>query len=129
MWALFFLMKLYDNYDGITSLIGAPIVATGLTVICFPVVLIVGLFLRIPILRRFWNRSIWPATTITLVSAIGFSIGMAMEELLHPVFTISAFLGLFTSISHWPPLGKGVPSITANANKSADSRASRPESP
>jgi hypothetical protein len=120
MWVFFFLIKLFDQYDGISSLIGAPIVATFLTLIAYPLVMLLGQFLRIPKLRELWNARFWPAMTIALAGILALSFGTRFgltesyhdsisdsEELrLHAAISIPAFLALFFCIAYWPPVGR-----------------------
>ncbi|MEP2776436.1 MAG: hypothetical protein ABJQ29_17040 [Luteolibacter sp.] len=120
MWGFFFLMKLFDHYDGISSWIGAPIVATFLTLIAYPLVMLLGQFLRNPKLRELWNASCWPALTIGMASILALSFGTRFgltesyhdsisdsEELrLHAAISIPAFLALFFCIAYWPPVGR-----------------------
>ena len=80
VWVTFFMMKLFDDYDGFMSIIGAPIVATFLTAIVIPAVLIVGLIRSIPGFSSVWYSGTKIPTILLLTSlgvlAFGHSVGL-----------------------------------------------------
>jgi hypothetical protein len=119
MWVAFFLMKLYDEYDGIVSWIGAPIVATPLLAISLPVVLLLGL-----VRRNLTFASIWYSgtaiSTIALVTSLvilifGHALGIretytytnslgdtVTASRLHSFISLPAFFVAAFSVLYWP---------------------------
>ena len=119
LWGTFFFMKLFDDYDGIMSWIGAPFVATIILAISLPVVLVLGLIRRIPSFARMWYSSTVPAISILLASIVvlifGQSLGMresytytnSLEETvtatrLHSYVSLPAFFLAAFSVLYWP---------------------------
>ncbi len=132
MWVFFLLTTIYDHYDGISSWIGAPIIATFLSLITYPLVMLLGQSLRIPRFGKFWNASWWPALTVALVSSLALLFGTMLEltepyhdrvsdstELrLHSAISIPAFLALFFSIAYWPRVARSSrPGAPTTGNK------------
>jgi hypothetical protein len=80
LWGVFFCLKLFDDYDGIMSWIGAPLVATFLWAISLPVVLVLGLTRRISCFARMWYSGRALATSVLIASMgiliFGHSLGM-----------------------------------------------------
>ncbi len=114
-WVFFALLKLYDHYDGFTSIIGAPIVATVLTVLVFPAVVLLGQGLRVRALGRRWYGNPKVAVlllTVCLLLLYGESMGLThtvydevYEETLSrlpAVVSIPAFLGFLFAVTFWP---------------------------
>ena len=119
LWGAFFCMKLFDDYDGIMSWIGAPIVATFLWAISLPVTLVLGLTRRIPCLARVWysGRAL-PMTVLMasmLVLIFGHSLGMreaytyinslgdtVTATRLHSFVSLPAFFLAAFSVLYWP---------------------------
>ncbi len=119
MWVVFFFMKLYDDYDGILSLIGAPIVATFLLAVSLPIVLILGLVRKIHPFAAFWYSGTATAT-IALVASLGvliFGHSLGIREAytytnslgdtitasrLHSFVSLPAFFVAAFSVLYWP---------------------------
>lgn len=115
----FALLKLYDHYDGFTSIIGAPIVAavlTVLTVLVFPAVVLLGQGLRFRALGRRWygnpKLAVLLLTVCLVLLLFGESMGLThtvydevYEETLSrlpAVVSIPAFLGFLFAVTFWP---------------------------
>ena len=115
-WVFFALLKLYDRYDGITSIIGAPIVATVLTVLVFPAVVLLGQGLRFRALGRRWYGNPKVAVLLLTVCLVlllyGESMGLThtvYDEVDEETFSrlpamvgIPAFLGFLFAVTFWP---------------------------
>ena len=119
MWVVFFFIKLYDDYDGIMSLIGAPIVATFLLAVSLPIVLILGLVRRMRSFGAFWYSGTATAK-ITLVASLvmlifGHSLGIqeaytytnslgdrVTASRLHSFVSLPAFFAAAFSVLFWP---------------------------
>jgi hypothetical protein len=112
-------MKLFDDYDGIMSWMGAPFVATFLLAISLPVVLVLGLTRRIPCFARTWYSGRALPTSVLLASIgiliFGHSLGMresytytnSLEDTvtatrLHSFVSLPAFFLAAFSVLYWP---------------------------
>ena len=124
MWGAFIFMKLFDDYDGIMSWIGAPIVATFLLVISLPVVLILGLVRRNHAFASFWYSDTTAARTSLAVSLVILTFGHAIgirepytytnslgdivtASRLHSFVSLPAFFVAAFSVLYWPDNNKG----------------------
>lgn len=113
---IFGFMVLVNEYDGITSFIGAPIIATFLTVIAMPLALLMGLLLRWSRARSWWYASRRPAAIILILSLLVLTFGESLgftqtyfdKELevtglrLHDAASTPSFLGVVFAIVYWP---------------------------
>jgi len=119
LWATFFFMKLYDDYDGIMSWIGAPIVATFLLAVSLPIVLVLGLVRRIRPFAAFWYSRTAIATAVLVPSLgvliFGHSLGLrepyvytnslgdtVTASRLHSFVSLPAFFLAAFSVLYWP---------------------------
>lgn len=119
LWGTFFFMKLFDDYDGIMSWIGAPFVATIILAISLPVVLVLGLTRRIPCFSRLWYSGRVPAMSVLIASIVvlifGQSLGMresytytnslgdtVTSTRLHSFVSLPAFFLVAFSVLYWP---------------------------
>ncbi len=119
MWGAFFIMKLFDDYDGIMSWIGAPIVATFLLVISLPIVLILGLVRRNHAFATSWYSNTTTARTALVVSLVILTFGHAVgireaytytnslgdivtASRLHSLVSLPAFFVAAFSVIYWP---------------------------
>jgi hypothetical protein len=119
LWVTFFFMKLVDDYDGIMSWIGAPIVATILLAITLPIVLVLGLVRRIRLFSAFWYSGTTTTKTALLVSLgvliFGHSLGLreaytftnslgdpVTASRLHSFASLPAFVLAAFSVLYWP---------------------------
>ena len=119
MWGAFFIMKLFDDYDGIMSWIGAPIVASFLLVISLPIVLILGLVRRNHTFASFWYSDSTAARTALVVSLVILTFGHAVgireaytctnslgdivtASRLHSFVSLPAFFVAAFSVLYWP---------------------------
>ena len=112
-------MKLFHDYDGIGSWIGAPVVATFLLLVSLPVLLVLGLILRISAFARIWYSGRVLAASVLIVSVgvliFGSAIGMresytytnslgdtVAATRLHSVVSLPAFLLAAFAVLYWP---------------------------
>jgi hypothetical protein len=126
-------MKLYDDYDGIMSWIGAPVVATFLLAITLPAVLFIGLARRIRPFARVWYSSPTLAASVLLVSVglliFGHSLGIresytytnSLEETvtstrLHSFVSLPAFLLAAFAVLYWPSTKQTTPDRRPDPN-------------
>lgn len=117
-------MKLFDDYDGIMSWIGAPIVATFLLVISLPIVLILGLVRRNHTFASSWYSDTTKARTALVVSLVilifGHAVGIreaytytnslgdiVTASRLHSFVSLPAFFMAAFSVFYWPDKKKG----------------------
>jgi formate hydrogenlyase subunit 3/multisubunit Na+/H+ antiporter MnhD subunit len=124
MWVAFFIMKLIDDYDGIMSWIGAPIVATFLLVISLPIVLILGLVRRNHAFASSWYSNTTIARTTLLFSLVILTFGHAAgireaytytnslgdivnATRLHSFVSLPTFFVAAFSVIYWPNIKKG----------------------
>lgn len=82
LWSIFFCLKLFDNYDGIMSWIGAPFVATVLLAISLPIVLVLGLSRKMPWFAKIWYSGQTPAASVLIASIVVLVLGrfLGMQE-------------------------------------------------
>lgn len=123
LWGVFFCMKLFDDYDGIMSWIGAPFVATFLLAISLPVTLVLGLTRRIPCFARMWYSGRALATSVLIASIVvlvfGHPLGMresytytnslgdtVTATRLHFFVSLPAFFLAAFSVLYWPAKGQ-----------------------
>jgi len=114
---LFFVfLSVTDHYDGVMTLIGAPIVSIVLTSVCMVGVTLVGLVLRVAIIRRWWCLSFRPALltmiVTTLLLSCSTSIGLSERYVdsidgsvrfrPHWAIGIPCYILLLASITFWP---------------------------
>ncbi len=119
MWVAFFIMKLIDDYDGIMSWIGAPILATFLLVISLPIVLLLGLVRRNHAFASSWYSDTTTARTTLVVSLgiliFGHAVGIreaytytnslgdiVTASRLHSFVSLPAFFLAAFSVTYWP---------------------------
>lgn len=119
LWGFFFCLKLFDDYDGIMSWIGAPIVATFLLAISLPITLVLGLSRRIPCFARMWysGRALPTSVLITSIGVLVFGQSLGMQEAytytnsledtvtatrLHSFVSLPAFFLAAFSVLYWP---------------------------
>lgn len=119
LWGVFFCLKLFDDYDGIMSWIGAPIVATVLLAISLPVTLILGMSRRIPWFARMWysGRTLAGCVLIASIVILVFGHALGMRESytytnslgdtvtatrLHSFVSLPAFFLAAFSVLYWP---------------------------
>lgn len=131
MWVGFFIMKLYDDYDGIMSWIGAPVVATFLLLIALPIVLILGLVRRNHAFASFWYSDITTARIALMVSLIILTFGHALgireaytytnslgdvvtASRLHSFVSLPAFFVAAFSVLYWPDKKKAEQASSSN---------------
>lgn len=114
-----FFISLYDDYDGIMSWIGAPIVAIFLLAICLPIVILLGVVRRIPGFAAYWYSGTATATTVLVASLglliFGYTLGIRetytytnsfgdtlTASRLHHFVSLPAFFLAAFSILFWP---------------------------
>jgi hypothetical protein len=119
MWVALFVMKLYDDYDGIMSWIGAPIVATFLLAVSLPILLVLGLVRRVRTFASFWYSGTANATIVLVASLIVLIFGHALgireaytytnslgdtitASRLHSFVSLPAFFMAAFSVLYWP---------------------------
>lgn len=119
LWGTFFFMKVFDDYDGIMSWIGAPFVATIILAISLPVVLVLGLTRRIPCFARMWYSGRTLAMSVLIASIVVLIFGqyLGMRESytytnslgdtvtatrLHSFVSLPAFFLAAFSVLYWP---------------------------
>jgi hypothetical protein len=119
LWGVFFCMKLFDDYDGIMSWIGAPLVATVLLAISLPVTLVLGLSRRIPWFARMWysGRGLAGCVLIASIVILVFGRSLGMRESytytnslgdivtatrIHSFVSLPAFFLAAFSVLYWP---------------------------
>lgn len=124
IWVFFFGMKLYDDYDGIMSWIGAPIVASFFLVISLPMLLVLGLVRRNHAFASFWYSETGIARTALVVSLMVLIFGHAVgireaytytnslgdtvtATRLHSFVSLPAFFVAAFSVLYWPSKKKG----------------------
>ena len=78
LWSIFFCLKLFDDYDGIMSLIGAPFVATLLLAISLPIVLVLGLCRKMPWFAKIWYSGRRPAASVLIASSWSSFLGVSL---------------------------------------------------
>ena len=119
LWGVFVCMKLFDDYDGIMSWIGAPFVATFLLALSLSVTLVLGLTRRVPCFARMWYSGRALATSV-LTASIGvlfFGHSLGMQESytyinslgdtvtatrLYSFVSLPAFFLATFSVLYWP---------------------------
>ncbi|GEP46334.1 hypothetical protein [Brevifollis gellanilyticus] len=116
LWVIFAFLKLVDNYDGILSFIGAPFVATFMTLVAMPLALLMGLVLRWPAACSWWYSSRRPAAlmlTLTMI-LIFFAQSLGLGEriidevdggsyfVMYGAVSLPSFLGMVFAIVYWP---------------------------
>ena len=119
LWGYFFCLKLFDDYDGIMSCIGAPFVATFLLAISLPITLVLGLIRRIPWFATMWysGRVLATSVLITSIGVLVFGQSLGMQESytytnsvedtvtatrLHSFVSMPAFFLAAFSVLYWP---------------------------
>ncbi|MES2598796.1 MAG: hypothetical protein V4662_25910 [Verrucomicrobiota bacterium] len=116
LWMIFGFMALMNDYDGITSIIGTPIIATFLTVIAMPLALLMGLLFRWSRARSWWYESRRPAATILILSLLVLTFGESLgftqtyfdKELevtrlrLHDAASTPSLLAMIFAVVYWP---------------------------
>jgi len=124
LWGIFFCLKLFDDYDGIMSWIGAPIVATVLLAITLPLTLLLGLSRKIPWFARMWysGRTLAGCVLIASIAVLVFGHSLGMRETytytnslgdtvtatrLHSYVSLPAFFLVAFSVFYWPA-GKAI---------------------
>ena len=112
-------MKLFDDYDGFMSWIGAPFVATLLWAISLPVTIDLGQARRIPRFANMWysGRALAASVLIASIGVLVFGQSLGMREpyiytnslgdtvtatRLHSFASLPAFFLAAFSVLYWP---------------------------
>ncbi|SKA85637.1 hypothetical protein SAMN02745166_01174 [Prosthecobacter debontii] len=123
LWSIFFCLKLFDDYDSIMSLIGAPFVASLLLAISLPIVLVLGLCRKMPWFAKIWYSGRRPAASVLIASIVVLVFGrfLGMQEpytytnsvgdtvtasRLHSFVALPAFFLATFSLLYWPVGGQ-----------------------
>ena len=124
----FVFLSVTDHYDGIMTIIGAPIVSIVLTSVCMAGVALVSVVLRVAVIRRWWCSSphlaLWTMIMSAILLSCGTSIGIAERYVdsidgsvrfrLHWALGVPCYILLLASVTFWPIAPRSPPLLASS---------------
>ena len=115
-WIVYMIAMMVTVYDGFPSLIVQPFMAALWSGIFVGLSLLLGLILRIPLMRKWWSSSRLWAGGLALISLLililgerlgitGVGVNPDINQqviMLHPIAALGGYLGVILSVVNWP---------------------------